>query len=114
MANEATKIGTIEIGLASGVTITSLVRESVDHETTAEIEYGKDEQNNDAYAVVSNLGNRYSVVGKIAAAVSVKKGDIITINGAKYLVEQANTSYAASFTRFSFVANKPTAMVFPT
>jgi hypothetical protein len=114
MANEATKIGTIEIGLPSGITITSLVRESTDHETTGEIEYGKDENNNDAFAIVSNLGNRYTIVAKLAAAVSVKKGDVVTVNGAKYLCEVANTSKTTSFTRLNFTIYKPDAMVFPT
>ena len=114
MANEATKIGTIEIGLPSGITITGLVRESLDTETTADIEYGKDEDNNDAFAVVSNLGNRIVIVAKLSQAVSVKKGDVVTLNSVKYLCEVANTSRTPTFTRLNFTVYKPTAMVFPT
>jgi hypothetical protein len=113
MANEASKIGTIEIGLASGLTFTGLIRESVDRESTADIEYGKDESNNDAFAVVSNLGNRVSITAKLSQAVSVKKGDVVTLNSVKYLCEQANLATTPTFTRLTLVCYKPDAMVFP-
>jgi hypothetical protein len=82
----------------------------VDHEPTAEIEYGKDEENNDAYAIISNRGARKSIAGKITGAIDFKKGDSITIDEEDYVIETATISHTPSFTRFVLVVYKPDAM----
>ena len=113
-ANDAIAIGEVLIGLPTGVVIQGMIRESVNLEPTADIEYGKDEQNNDAYAIVSNLGNRTSIAGKLSGEVTFKKGETIAIDEVNYVIESATTAHTLSYTRFNLVVYKPDAMTIAT
>jgi hypothetical protein len=110
MPNAPTVIGSVLIGFGDGNVIQGMIRESLNLEPTAEIEYGKDEDNNDAYAIVSNLGNRISIAGKLSGVVTFKKGDTIAIDEVNYVIEQAVTSHTSSFTRFNLIVYVANAM----
>jgi hypothetical protein len=111
MANEPTVIGsTVQVGFPTGETVTGIIRASYDKEPTADIEYIKDENNNDGTAVVSNLGMRIVVDGVLSAANTTAKGSTVTINSIKYIVEAITRRHTPGATRASMTLYKPTAM----
>jgi hypothetical protein len=110
MPSTAIAIGAALIGLPDGTVIQGMIREAVNFEPTADIEYGKDEHNNDAYAIVSNLGNRINITGKITGQITFRKGDTIAIDEVNYIIEQAATQHTPSFTRFNLVVYVADAM----
>ena len=110
MANEPAVTGaTVIVGFAAGTAVANVIRDSHDTETTADIEYVRDENNNEATAVVSNLGARVTVAGVCSAAVTIKKGDVVTINSVGYLVESATERRTKTVCRFELTAYKPAA-----
>ena len=111
MANEPIIKGTtVKVGLPNGVTVTGTVRDSVDDESTGNIEYAQDENNNDTTAIVTNLGRRYRIEFSCQSTIpALAKGDVVTINTAGYLVEDANIRYAKSMTRGTVTLYKPDA-----
>ena len=111
MANEPTVIGTsVQVGFPTGETVTGIIRASYDKEPTADIEYIKDESNNDATAVVSNLGMRIVVDGVLSAANTTAKGSTVTVNSIKYIVEAITRRHTPGATRCSMTLYKPTGM----
>lgn len=111
MANEPTVRGTAAlIGFPGGITLTGFTRESQSDESTADIEYLRDENNNEAVAIVSNPGARVSVEGWSTTAPALKKGDTITIGAVPHIVEAWSVRYTSGATRFSITAYKPDAM----
>ncbi len=111
MANEPTVIGTsVQVGFPTGETVTGIIRASYDKQPTADIEYIRDETNNDATAVVSNLGMRIVVEGVLSAANTTAKGSTVTINSVKYIVEDIVRRHTPGATRCSMTLYKPTGM----
>jgi hypothetical protein len=115
MANEPTIIGTsVEVGFPSGTTMSGIIRASYDVSPTADIEYIKDESNNDGSALVSNLGTRLVVDGVITEADDTEKGDIITIgtdpDDVEYVCEDVTRRHVPLATRISLTLYRPTAM----
>ena len=111
MANEPTVIGTsVQVGFPAGETVTGIVRASYDKEPTADIEYVKDENNNDSTAVVSNLGMRIVVDGVLSAANTTAKGSTVTVNSIKYIVEAITRRHTPGATRCSMTLYKPAGM----
>ena len=111
MANEPTVIGTsVQVGFPTGETVTGIIRASYDKEPTADIEYVRDENNNDGTAVVSNLGMRIMVDGTLSAANTTAKGATVTVNSVKYIVESIIRRHTPGATRASMTLYKPTAM----
>ena len=107
MSAPAIKGATILFGFPTGETVTGLVRDTYDKESTADIELVRDEDNAEVTALVSNPGLRIVVDGKCSSAMTVTKGAIYTINGVKYLCEAATNRYTPTVTRFSGTFYKP-------
>jgi hypothetical protein len=111
MANTPTLIGTtVIVGFPSNESMTGIIRSSYDKEPTANLEYVRDENNNDATAVVSNLGMRIVVEGTLSAANTTAKGSTVTVNSVKYIVESIVRRHTPGATRASMTLYKPTAM----
>jgi hypothetical protein len=113
MANEPSVLGTSAlVGFPTGETVTGVIRESYDTEQTAEIEPVKDENNNDASMIVSNLGKRITLSGECTAAQTVRKGGLLTINSVVYMVESAVMRRTKTKARFDCTVYKPDATTF--
>jgi hypothetical protein len=111
MAGEPTVIGTsVQVGFPSGETVTGIIRASYDKTPTADIEYVRDENNNEATAVVSNLGMRIVLEGTLSAANTTAKGSTVTVNSVKYIVEDIVRRHTAGSTRASMTLYKPAQM----
>ena len=111
MAGEvAIKGATVLVGFPTGETVTGVIRETYDRESTADIEYVRDENNNEATALVSNMGTRVVVDGTCSAAQTIVKGDFVTINSIKHVCEAATLRYGKLATRFSMTVYKPAQM----
>ncbi len=114
MANEPTIKGTtVQIGFPAGEIITGTIRDSLDNDTTADIEYIRDESNNESTAIISNLGLRKTIEFTAQSAVpSIKKGDVLAVNSISYIVESAVIRYSRLATRGTIVVYKPDAATF--
>lgn len=111
MAGEPTNLGTtVLVGFATGTAVANLLRDNHDTEHTADIEYVRDENNNEATALVSNLGSRITVAGTCSAAITTKKGDTVTVNSVKYVVESAVERRTKLTCRFELTLYKPAQM----
>jgi hypothetical protein len=117
MANTPTLIGTtVIVGFPTNESMTGIIRSSYDKEPTADLEYIKDESNNDASAVVSNLGMRIVVDGVASAENTTAKGDVLTVGIApetplvEYIVEAITRRHVPLATRLSLTLYRPTAM----
>jgi hypothetical protein len=117
MANTPTLIGTtVIVGFPTNESMTGIIRSSYDKEPTADMEYIKDEDNNDATAVVSNLGMRIVVDGVASAENTTAKGDVLTVGIApetplvEYIVEAITRRHVPLATRLSLTLYRPTAM----
>ena len=113
MANEVTIKGTtVVIGFADGETVSGIIRDSHDTEQTADIEHIRDENNNEATALVSNLGKRVTVSGTCSAAQTTRKGDIVTVNATAYICESAVERRTKLACRFDLTLYKPDAAAY--
>ena len=101
---------TVLVGFPSGSTMPGIIRDTHDVESTADIEYVRNEDNGEATALVSNPGQRIVVDGAVTATQTVKKGEAITINSVVYIVEATSTRYGKLATRISITAYKPDAL----
>lgn len=101
---------TVLIGFPDGEEVSGVVRETYDKESTADIEYLRNEDNEEDTALVSNPGQRIVVDGHCTAAQTVKKGESYTINGVVYLCEAATNRHSRTATRFSATFYKPDGM----
>ncbi len=111
MAGEPTTLGTtVVVGFASGETVSGILRDSHDTEQTADIEYVRDENNNEATALVSNLGKRVTVSGVCSAEQTTRKGDVVTVNSVKYVCEHAVERRTKLACRFDLTLYKPDQM----
>jgi hypothetical protein len=115
MAGEPVVIGTaVEVGFPSGTTMEGIVRASHDVTPTGDIEYLRDEDNNEFSAVVSNLGTRLVIEGVITEADTTAKGDIVTVGTApddlEYIVEDVARRHVPGATRLSLTLYRPTQM----
>ena len=98
------------IGFPTGETLTGVIRDSYDKETTADIEHIRDEDNNEVTALVSNPGMRITLDGVCTSTqAALLKGGIVSINSLVYLVEAATVRHSKLATRFSLTCYKPTA-----
>lgn len=99
--------GQVEIGFLGG-TFTGYIRENESKESTADLEYIQDEDANDAIAVVSNPGVRFTVDGVVKAGTTLPaKGDVVTYGSASYLVESVSARSTNKVRRFSMTLYKP-------
>jgi len=113
MANEPSVKGTsVLLGFATGTTVTGIIRDTHDTETTADIETVRDESNNEASFIVSNLGARLTVSGECSSAQTTKKGDIVTVNSVKYICENAVERRTKLKCRFDLTLYKTDAVTF--
>lgn len=111
MANEPTIIGTtVIIGFPTGESISGVVRSTYNKDGVGKIEYIPDEDNNDATAIVSALGNRITVEGTMSAANTVRVGDTVTVNSIKYIVEAVGERRTTLAARITMTLYKPDAM----
>ena len=106
------KGATVLIGFPSGESFEGLVRDTQDNESTADIEQVRNEDNEEATAIVSNAGRRIIVDGKCTAALSVVKGDVYQIGDDYLLCEAAVNRHTPTVTRFSATFYLPTAADF--
>ena len=102
-----TIIGTTVLVGFSGETVSGIIRDSQDIDTTADIEYIRSEDNEEGTALVSNKGQRITVEGTCTTAVTIKKGDTVTINSVSMLVEEAKIRESRLATRFTSTGYKP-------
>lgn len=110
MAAPVIKGDNVLIGFPTGETLTGVIRDSYDKETTADIEHIRDEDNNEVTALVSNPGMRITLDGVCTAdQAAILKGGTVTINSVVYLVETATVRHTKLATRFSLTCYKPTA-----
>ena len=113
MAAPAIKGTTVLIGFPTGESLTGVVRDSYDRESTADIEHIRDEDNNEVTALVSNPGMRITLDGVCTATqADIIKGGTVTINGVVYLVEAATIRHSKLATRFSLTCYKPAAATY--
>ena len=100
--------GQVEIGFLGG-TFSGYIRENESKESTADLEYIQDEDANDAIAVVSNPGARFTVDGVVKSGTSLPaKGDTVTYASASYIVESVSVRSTNKVRRFSMTLYKPT------
>jgi len=95
------------VGLPDGDKIEGVVRDAVDIERSADVEYVRDEDNNDAAAIVSNRGVRKTIAGNMRRDVDIAKGDVVEIGGGKYIVDSASISRSRSLARFTVTVYAP-------
>ena len=107
MAAPVIKGATVLIGFPTGESVSGVIRDTYDRETTADIEHIRDEDNNEVTAIVSNPGLRITVDGVCTEAQTIGKGDVVTINSIIYLVESATVRHSRTATRFSMTCYKP-------
>ena len=100
------------VGFADGETVSGIIRDSHDTEQTADIEHIRDENNNEATALVSNLGKRVTVSGVCSAAQTTRKGDIVTVNSVAYICESAVERRTKLACRFDLTLYKPDAAAY--
>lgn len=113
MAAPTIEGATVLIGFPTGETLTGVLRDSYDKETTADIEHIRDEDNNEVTALVSNPGMRITLDGVCTATqAALLKGGTVTINDVVYLVEAATVRHSKLATRFSLTCYKPTAATY--
>ena len=92
---------TVQVGFPTG-TITCMVRASQGEAATGNVEYVPDENGDDATAVVSNLGERLTAEGALLnGETAPEKGQVVTINSVKYLVEECSVARTATVARVS-------------
>ena len=100
------------IGLPTGDTLTGYDRDSYNKETTADIEYGRDEDNAEVAAIVSNPGVRLNLSGKALASSNaveqLVKGNVVSVGTKAYLIEAATVARTAGgFAVFSLTLYAP-------
>lgn len=99
--------GQVVIGFLGG-TFTGYIRENESQESTADLEYIQDEDANDAIAIVSNPGVRFTVDGIVKSGTSLPtKGSTVTYGSDKYLVESISARSTNKVRRFSMTLYKP-------
>jgi hypothetical protein len=107
---------TVIVGFPDGETMAGIIRASYDKQPTADLEYVRDENNNDASCVVSNLGGRIVIDGVATASNATAKGDVLEVGIAEgetpveYIVEDIAKRHSPSATRLSMTLYRPTAM----
>jgi len=111
MANEPSQLGSPALALGFGNdTIGIILAETISAENTADIEYVKDENANDAIAVISNKGVRFTAEGYLKSGQTVPaKGDTVTVNSVAYIVETITVRRTATLNRVSLTLYKPAA-----
>lgn len=91
----------VAVGFGSG-TISCMIRASQTNASTGNVEYIPDEDGDDCVAVISNKGQRLTAEGALLTGQDVPaKGDIVTINTTKYIVEEVSTTHGSTVTRVS-------------
>ncbi len=107
MAAPVIKGATVLIGFPDGETVSGVIRDTYDKETTADIEPIRNEDNEEATMLVSNPGLRIVVDGVCSSAQTIEKGGQVTINAVIYLCEAATVRHSKLATRFSMTVYKP-------
>ena len=99
----------VAVGFGSG-TISCMIRASQNNAGTGNVEYIPDENGDDCIAVVSNLGERLTAEGALLTGQTTpKKGDIVTIDSTKYIVEECGKNLGPTVTRVSMTLYANTA-----
>ena len=116
MANEVEILGSENLALGfGGVDIGEILPETITEEPTGDIEYIPDKKANDAVALISNRGKRYTAEGHLYAGVDPPaKGDTVTIGNVKYIVESCPARRTAKTTRITMTVYKPNATTWET
>ena len=116
MANEVEILGSENQALGfGGVDIGEILPETITHDPTADIEYIPDKKANDAVALISNRGKRFTAEGYLYAnETEPVKGDTVTIGGVKYLVESCPVRRTAKAARITITVYKPNATTWET
>lgn len=107
MSAPLVKGDSVLVGFPDSSTVTGVIRDIYEVDTTADIEHVRNEDNEEATAIVSNPGARLIVDGVCTASTSFSKGDICTINSIAYICEAAKLRYTKTTTRFSGTFYKP-------
>lgn len=107
MSAPLTKGTEVLVGFPDSSSVTGVIRDTYEVDTTADIEHVRNEDNEEATAIVSNTGERLIVDGVCSADVTFKKGDICTINSIAYICEAAKLRYSKTTARFSGTFYKP-------
>ena len=104
----------IVIGLPDGQTIEGTIRDTVDTTPSADIEWVRDENNNDVAAIVSNPGTRMTIAGVMKTDITdtVKTGTVLSIKSKSYIVENVTYSRTKTVARYSMTVYAPDAMTF--
>lgn len=104
---------TATIGFPSGITIATLIRESVEQTSDATIEELRDEDNAEACSVISGKANVVTFTAVMPPAFSVPaKGSVITINLVKYLVTDVVVNSSRTLKRITVTARKPAVVTY--
>lgn len=89
-------------------TIGIVVRETHNEDDSATIEYVPSEAGDDAVAVISNPGKRITIDGYLVSGQTVpKKGSVVALDQANYLVEACQTRRTRTTARISLTLYKP-------
>ena len=113
MAAPSIKGATVLIGFPTGESVSGVIRDTYDRETTADIEHIRDEDNNEVTALVSNPGRRITVDGVCTTTqAALLKGGTVTINSVKYIIETATVRHSRTATRFSLACYKPDSLTY--
>lgn len=101
-------IGTqVSIGFA-GATYSGTIREDSSHQPTGDIEFIRNEDNQEATAIISNLGKRITVSFICGAELPTPKvGDTVTLDGVAMLCESADIRHSRTATRGTITGYKP-------
>jgi hypothetical protein len=112
-ASKQPSTSTVVVGFPSGVTVTGVVKEGLDFTSERDIEDVRNEDNDVDTQVISNKVAIRKVTGHCLSTLTIPdKGDVITIDGVKYLIHDISVSYSRTIARFSLDARKPSAITY--
>lgn len=101
---------TVNIGYA-GATYSGTIRDGSSHQPTGDIEYIRNENNEEGTAIISNPGKRITVEFTVGASVPTPTiGAVVMLDGESMMVEAADIRYSRTATRGSITGYKPDAL----
>jgi len=104
---------TISLGFPDDITITGIIRESVDETSFAEIEEVRGEDNAEECSVISGKGSEATITAILPPSfVAPAKGTTISIGTDKWLVTDVRVSSTRTLQRMTLTIRKPAVVVY--
>lgn len=104
---------TISLGFPDDVTITGIIRESVDETTFANIEEVRGEDNAEECSVISGKGSEATITAITPSGFTAPaKGSTISIGAVKWLVTDVRVSSTRTIQRLTMTIRKPAVVTY--